>query len=141
MPVRQAEAQWQGNLLEGKGTIKLGSGAFEGSYDWRARSADGPGTNPEELLGASHAGCFSMALAAQLTNNNTPATRIHTTAKVHLEKLESGFAITQIELETEVEAPGVDDAKFQELANTAKTNCPISKALAGTTIQLKATLL
>lgn len=141
MPVRQAEAQWQGNLLEGKGTIKLASGLFEGPYDWRARSADGPGTNPEELLGASHAGCFSMALSAQLANNNTPATRIHTNAKVHLEKLESGFAITQIELETEVEAPGLDEAKFQELANTAKTNCPISKALAGTTIQLKATLL
>ena len=82
-----------------------------------------------------------MALSAQLANNNTPATRIHTEAKVHLEKLESGFAITQIELETEVEAPGLDEAKFQELANTAKINCPISKALAGTTIQLKATLL
>jgi lipoyl-dependent peroxiredoxin len=141
MPVRQAEAEWKGNLLEGKGTLKLGSGAFEGSYDWRSRSTDGPGTNPEELLGASHAGCFSMALSAQLANNNTPATRIHTNAKVHLEKLDSGFAITQIELETEVEAPGLDDAKFQELANTAKINCPISKALAGTTIQLKATLL
>lgn len=140
MPVRNAEAEWKGNLLEGKGSIKLGSGAFEGSYDWRGRSADGAGTNPEELIAGAHAGCFSMALSAQLANNNTPATRIYTTAKVHLEKLEAGFAITRIELETEVEAPGVDDAKFQELANTAKTNCPVSKALAGTEIQLKATL-
>lgn len=140
MPVRNAEAEWRGNLLEGTGTIKVGSGAFEGPYDWRGRSADGAGTNPEELIGAAHAGCFSMALSAQLTNNNTPATRIHTTAKVHLEKLESGFAITRIELATEVEAPGLEAEKFQELANTAKTNCPVSKALAGTEIQLQATL-
>lgn len=140
MPVRNAEAEWKGNLLEGKGTIKVGSGAFEGAYDWRGRSADGAGTNPEELLGAAHAGCFSMALSAQLANNNTPATRIHTTARVHLEKLESGFTITRIELTTEVEAPGVDAEKFQELANTAKTNCPVSKALAGTEIHLQASL-
>ena len=141
MPVRNAEAEWRGNLLEGKGTIKVGSGAFEGAYDWRGRSADGAGTNPEELLGAAHAGCFSMALSAQLANNNTPATRIYTTARVHLEKLESGFAITRIELATEVEAPGIEAAKFQELAETAKANCPVSKALAATEIHLQTKLL
>ena len=141
MPVRNAEAEWKGNLLEGKGTIKLGSGAFEGSYDWRGRTADGAGTNPEELIAGAHAGCFSMALSAQLANNNTPAARIHTTAKAHLEKLEAGFTITRIELATEVEAPGIDNEKFQELAATAKANCPVSKALAGTEIQMTATLL
>ena len=141
MPTRNAEAEWKGNLLEGSGTIKLGSGAFEGAYDWRSRSADGALTNPEELIGAAHAGCFSMALSAQLANNNTPANRIHTAAKVHLEKLESGFAITKIELTTEADVPNLDDARFQELAATAKTGCPVSKALAGTEIHLQATLL
>ena len=141
MPVRNAEAEWRGNLLEGKGTIKLGSGAFEGSYDWRGRTADGAGTNPEELIAGAHAGCFSMALSAQLANNNTPAARIHTTAKPHLEKLEAGVTITRSELATEVEASGIDNAKFQELAATAKANCPVSKALAGTEIQMTATLL
>ena len=141
MPTRNAEAEWKGNLLEGSGKIKLGSGAFEGSYDWRSRSADGAGTNPEELIAGAHAGCFSMALSAQLANNNTPANRIHTVAKVHLEKLESGFAITKIELESEADVPNIDDAKFQELAQTAKAGCPVSKALAGTEIHLNAKLL
>src|SRR5438046_10499519 len=103
MPVRSAEAEWKGNLTEGKGSVELGSGAFEGPYDWRSRSADGAGTNPEELIGAAHAGCFSMALSAQLTQAGTPPTRIHTTARVHLEKVGEGFAIPQIELETEAE--------------------------------------
>jgi osmotically inducible protein OsmC len=141
MPTRTAEAEWRGNLMEGKGKIKLGSGAFEGSYDWRSRSADGAGTNPEELIGAAHAGCFSMALSAQLAQAGTPATRIHTTARVHLDKVEQGFAISQIELETEAEVPGIDAAGFQKFAETAKANCPVSKALAGTQIHMKATLL
>ncbi len=141
MPVRNAEAEWQGNLLEGKGTVKLGSGAFQGSYDWRSRSADGAGTNPEELIGAAHAGCFSMALAAQLAQAGTPAARIHTTARVHLDKAGEGFAITQIELATEASVPGLDAAGFQTHAETAKANCPVSKALAGTQIHLQAMLL
>ncbi|HXG68580.1 MAG TPA: OsmC family protein [Blastocatellia bacterium] len=140
MPVRKAEAEWQGNLVDGKGQIKLGSGAFAGPYDWRSRSADGAGTNPEELIGAAHAGCFSMALSAQLANAGVTATRIHTVAKVHLEKTDQGFAIPRIELETEAEAPGIDAAAFQTYAETAKANCPVSKALAGTEIHLKATL-
>ncbi len=141
MPTRTAEAEWRGNLTEGAGKVKLGSGAFEGSYDWRSRAADGAGTNPEELIGAAHAGCFSMALSAQLTQAGTPPTRIHTTARVRLDKVEQGFAITQIELETEADVPGIDAATFEAQAQTAKANCPVSKALAGTQIHLKAMLL
>lgn len=141
MPTRTAEAEWKGNLTEGKGTVKLGSGAFEGKYDWGSRSADAPGTNPEELIGAAHAGCFTMALSAQLGNAGITATRLHTTAKVHLVKNETGFVIPKIELAVEGEVPGIDDAKFQELAATAKAGCPVSKALAGVEIHLTATLL
>jgi len=140
MPVRKAEAEWQGNLIEGKGTLAVGSGAFTGPYDWRGRSADGAGTNPEELLGAAHAGCFTMALSAQLASAGFTATRLHTVAQVHLEKSEGGFAIPRIELETEAAVPGIDAAKFQELAQTAKVNCPVSKALAGVEIHLNAKL-
>ena len=141
MPTRTAEAEWRGNLIEGKGDIKLGSGAFQGSYDWRSRSADGPGTNPEELIGAAHAGCFSMALSHQLAEAGTPPTRVHTTARVQLDKVEGGFAITHIELTTEAQVPGIDAATFQKQAEAAKAGCPVSKALAGTDISLKATLL
>ena len=141
MPVRNAEAEWRGNLTEGKGTMKLGSGAFEGSYDWRSRSAEGPGTNPEELIGAAHAGCYSMALSAMLAEEGTPPTRVHTTAHVRLDKVGDGFAITGIELVTEAEVPGIDNAAFQEQAQKAKTGCPVSKALAGTEIKLTATLV
>jgi osmotically inducible protein OsmC len=140
MPVRTSEAEWTGNLTEGKGSIKLGSGAFEGKYDWGSRSADAPGTNPEELIGAAHAGCFTMALSAQLGNAGFTPTRLHTKAKVHLIKNETGFVIPKIELETEGEVPGIDDARFQELAAVAKAGCPVSKALAGVEILLQATL-
>lgn len=141
MPVRLSEAEWTGNLTAGKGSIKLGSGAFEGKYDWGSRSGDAPGTNPEELIGAAHAGCFTMALSAQLGNAGFTPTRLHTTAKVHLIKNETGFVIPKIELETEGEIPGIDDAKFQELAAVAKAGCPVSKALAGVDIHLTAILL
>jgi osmotically inducible protein OsmC len=123
------------------GTVKLGSGAFEGPYDWRSRSADGHGTNPEELIGAAHAGCFSMALAAQLADAGTPAALIRTTARVRLEKVEQGFAITEIDLHTEAEVPGIEASAFQTLAEGAKANCPVSKALTGTVIRLQASLL
>ncbi len=141
MPTRNAEAEWRGSLTEGTGTMTLGSGAFSGPYDWRSRSADGAGTNPEELIGAAHAGCFSMALSAQLTQAGTPPTRIHTVARVKLDKVGEGFAITNIDLETEAEVPGLDAAGFQTHAESAKANCPVSKALAGTQIHLKATLV
>lgn len=141
MPTRNADAEWKGDLLHGTGEIKLGSGAFTGSYDWRGRSADGTGTNPEELIGAAHAGCFSMQLAAMLTQAGTPPTRIHTNAKVHLEKAGEGFAIPRIELMTEAVVPGIDNATFQTQAVAAKVGCPVSKALAGVEISLTAALL
>jgi osmotically inducible protein OsmC len=141
MPIRTAEAVWNGSLMEGKGRISLGSKAFEGPYDWRGRSGDGSGTNPEELLGAAHAGCFSMALSHQLAQAGHPATRIHTTAKVNFEKQAAGFAITGIELQTEAQVPGVDNAAFQKFAQGAKEGCPVSKALAATKITLTAKLL
>jgi lipoyl-dependent peroxiredoxin len=141
MPIRTAEAEWHGSLIEGSGQVKLGSGAFDGPYDWRSRSGDGPNTNPEELIGAAHAGCFSMAFSHQLAQAGHTASRIHTTARVHFEKVESGFVISRIELETEGQVPGIGADQFQQLAEAAKTGCPVSKALAATEISLKATLL
>jgi lipoyl-dependent peroxiredoxin len=141
MPVRTSEAEWTGNLTAGKGSIKLGSGAFEGKYDWGSRSGDAPGTNPEELIGAAHAGCFTMALSAQLGNAGITPTRLHTTAKVHLIKNETGFVIPKIELELEGEVPGIDATTFDEHAHIAKANCPVSKALTGTEITLNVKLI
>ena len=142
MPSRKAEAHWEGNLAEGSGRLKLGSGAFEGPYSFKSRFEEGQSaTNPEELIGAAHAGCFTMALTAQLTRAGSPPTRIDTTAQVKLEKVGEAFSITKIDLETEAEIPGIDDATFQKHANDAKQNCPVSKALAGTEISLNAKLL
>ena len=141
MPTRNAEADWNGSLMEGKGTMTLGSKAFSGGYDWKARSGDVPGTNPEELLGAAHAGCFSMALSHQLAQAGHPPTRVHTTAKVSFEKQGEGFAITRIDLATEAQVPGLDDAAFQKFAQGAKEGCPVSKALKATPINLTAKLV
>jgi osmotically inducible protein OsmC len=127
--------------MEGKGELSVGSKAFSGSYDWKARAGDGAGTNPEELLGAAHAGCFSMALSHQLAQAGHPPTRVHTIAKVSFEKQAEGFAITRIDLATEAQVPGVDEATFQKLANGAKEGCPVSKALKATPITLSAKLL
>lgn len=140
MAVRTSEAEWRGNLREGAGRVKLGSGAFEGSYSFPSRFEDGKGTNPEELLGAAHAGCYSMALSAGLSKAGHPPTRVHTVARVHLEKVGDGFGITLIELECEAEVPGIGAAAFQEQAEGAKKGCPVSKALAATEITLKAKL-
>ena len=140
MAVRTSEAEWRGNLREGTGRIKLGSGAFEGSYSFPSRFEEGKGTNPEELLGAAHAGCYSMALSAGLSKAGHPPTRVHTVARVHLEKVGEGFGITRIELECEAEVPGIGAAAFQEQAEGAKKGCPVSKALAATEITLKAAL-
>jgi len=141
MPTRKAEAEWKGNLAEGEGRLKVGSGAFAGPYSFKSRFEEGQSaTNPEELIGAAHAGCFTMALTAQLSRANITATRIHTAATVKLEKIGDAFSITQIELDTEAEIPGIDDATFQNYANDAKKNCPVSKALAGTEIRLNAKL-
>lgn len=141
MAARTAEAEWKGNLREGKGTMKLGSGAYEGPYSFASRFENGAGTNPEELIGAAHAGCFSMALSAGLGRAGFTPTRIHTTARVHLEKVGEGFGITRIELNTEAQIPGIEDATFQKHAEDAKKGCPVSKALAGVQISLTAKLV
>ena len=140
MPVRTAEAQWEGSLQDGAGTVSLGSGAFRGQYSFSSRFEEGTGTNPEELIGAAHAGCFSMALSAGLGRAGFTPERVHTTAKVFLEKGDAGFRISHIDLETEATVPGIDDATFQEQAETAKKNCPVSQALAATEINLVAKL-
>jgi osmotically inducible protein OsmC len=140
MPVRNAEAVWNGTLKEGSGTMSLGSKAFEGAFSYASRFEEGTGTNPEELIGAAHAGCFSMFLSALLTNANHNPTRIHTTARVHLGTVDGGPKITTIDLNTEAVVPGVSEADFQKFANQAKQNCPVSKALAGVEINLKANL-
>lgn len=142
MPSRKAEAKWEGNLMEGNGRLTLGSGAFDGPYSFKSRFEEGQSaTNPEELIGAAHAGCFTMALTAQLSRAGSPPTRIHTTAQVKLEKVGDAFSITKIDLNTEAEIPGIDDPTFQKYASEAKQNCPVSKALAGTEISLNAKLL
>lgn len=141
MAKRTASAVWEGTLKDGRGKVKLGSGAFEGQYSFASRFEEGTGTNPEELIGAAHAGCFSMALAAGLTKAGLNPKRISTTANVSLEKVGEGFKITTIELNTEGEVPGIDEKTFLEQAETAKKNCPVSQALAGTEIKLNAKLI
>jgi osmotically inducible protein OsmC len=141
MAKRTASAVWEGTLREGKGTVKLGSGAFTGQYSFASRFEEGTGTNPEELIGAAHAGCFSMALAAGLTKAHFNPMRISTRASVSLEKVGEGFKITTIELNTEAEIPNIEEAAFLEQAETAKKNCPVSQALAGTEIKLNAKLV
>src|SRR5256884_7812371 len=155
MAKRTASAVWEGTLREGKGRMSLGSGATlraltpdpspsgrgEFQYSFASRFESGTGTNPEELIGAAHAGCFSMALAAGLTKAGFNPTRISTTANVSLEKVGEGFKITAIELNTEAEIPNIEEAAFLEQAEGAKKNCPVSQALAGTEITLNAKLV
>lgn len=129
MPVRSAEAVWKGSLTEGKGTMKMASGAYEGQYSFSSRFEEGEGTNPEELIAAAHAGCYSMALSADLGRAGYSPQEVHTTAKVHLTKGESGFRITRVHLITEARVPGIDEAAFQEQAEKAKKGCPVSQAL------------
>lgn len=143
MAVRKASAKWEGTLKEGAGTIKLDSGAFEGQYSFSTRFEDGTGTNPEELVGAALAGCYSMQLNVMLERNETPADYVDTTAHVHLTKAEAGgFEISKIEVVTEAAVPGMDDETFQKWAADAKEACLISKLYAGSTaeITLAATL-
>ncbi len=141
MVQRKASAEWRGGLQDGTGTMKLGSGAFEGAYSFASRFAEGKGTNPEELIAAAHAGCFSMALAAGLAQAGHQPKRVLTSAGVTLEKSGEGFAITHIALDTEAEVPGIDEAGFRDQAEKAKRDCPVSRALAGAKITLKARLL
>lgn len=141
MPVRTAQAAWTGSLKDGSGRMALGSGAWEGQYSFTSRFEEGVGTNPEELIGAAHAGCFSMALTGALGRAGFNPQRVETTARVHLEKGEAGFRISKIELHTQAHVPGIDEAAFQEQAKGAKANCPVSKALAGVAIELDAKLV
>ncbi len=141
MPARTASAVWEGDLKSGKGSMRLGSGAFEGQFSFASRFEEGTGTNPEELAGAAHAGCFSMAFSNELSKAGFVPTRVATTAKVHLEKGEGGFAISRIDLTTEAKVPGIDDAKFHDIAAAAKKSCPISKLFTGAVINLDAKLV
>ena len=141
MITRNSEAEWTGALKDGSGRVKLGSGAFEGRYGFQSRFESGPGTNPEELIAAAHAGCFSMALAHALEEKGHAPRRVHTVATVSLNQKGGGFEIPAIELTTEAEVPGLDAAGFQTIAEDAKANCPVSKVLAGAQITLKAKLL
>ena len=141
MTTRTGTAVWEGTLRDGKGKVKLGSGAFEGPYSFASRFENGKGTNPEELLGAAHSGCFSMALAHELAQAGHSPKRISTTAQVHLGKVGDGFRITSIELHTEAEVPGIAEEAFLEQAEIAKKNCPLSRVLAGTEIKLQARLM
>ena len=141
MPVRKANARWDGSIKEGSGRLALESGAYEGKYSFGSRFESDPGTNPEELIAAAHAGCFSMALSGALGRSGHTVDSIRTEAKVHLEKTGEGFSIPRIELVTEARVPGIDDATFQEHAEGAKKNCPVSKVLAGAEITLDATLV
>lgn len=138
---RKAEARWTGDLKSGSGRVKLGSGAFEGPYSFISRFESGGGTNPEELLGAAHAGCFSMALSLALSMSGHPATSVDTTATVHLEKVGAGFAITGIDLLTRGVVPGIDAETFKRHAEETKSNCIISKALSAVPMRLDADLV
>jgi lipoyl-dependent peroxiredoxin len=142
MAVRHAEAEWKGTLKEGTGRMKLGSGAYEGPYSFLSRFEDGGGTNPEELVGAAHAGCFSMALSAALERAGTPVTRVETKATVHMSPVDGAPTITRIDLHCKGEVPGIDQATFAEAAENARKGCIISRALAGVaTIAVEATLV
>jgi lipoyl-dependent peroxiredoxin len=140
MPERIAEARWQGDLRGGKGTMQVGSGAFKGAYSYSSRMENGPGTNPEELIGAAEAGCFSMAFANALSKAGHVPQEIHTTATVHFGQTAEGFSIQKIELKTEGQVPGIDEATFKKIGETAKQTCPVSRALTGTTVTLEAIL-
>ena len=141
MPIRSASARWQGNLTEGSGTIKTGKGGIQGNYSFKSRFEEGEGTNPEELIGAAHAGCFSMAFSKDLADAGFTPTSVETTAKVHLDKTDGGFGVTRIELDTVGDVPNIDANTFQKIAEGAKENCPISRLLSpGAQISLNAKL-
>jgi osmotically inducible protein OsmC len=137
MPTRTSSANWQGTLKEGAGTMRLGSGAYEGPFSFVSRFEDGPGTNPEELIAAAHAGCYSMALSGTLGRAGFTPAAIDTTATVHLNP---PAGITKIELSTVADVPGIGEADFLKYAEETKAACPVSKALAAVEITLTARL-
>lgn len=140
MAQRNAKAAWHGGLKNGQGSVEVGSGSFRGKYSFKSRFESGTGTNPEELVGAAHAACFSMALAHGLEEAGYSPESIETTAQVSIESVEGGFAITRIHLDTRGAVPDIEESEFLRHAQTAKENCPVSKALAGATIDLEASL-
>ena len=140
MPTRSSSAQWSGNLARGGGTMSLGSGAFEGPYSFASRFESGDGTNPEELIAAAHAGCFSMALANVLSQAGHEPDSVQTTAEIHLDKDDGGFSITRSDLTTAVKVEGLEDAEFQQHADEAKRTCPVSRALGAIEVSLDAKL-
>lgn len=139
--IRTSNAVWEGNLQQGNGVMKLGSGAYEGAYNFPSRFEEGKGTNPEELLAAAHAGCYSMALSAGLSRAGHVPTRVTTKANVHINRVEGGFGVTLIELFCEAEVPEIDEESFMSIADATKGGCPISKALAAVEIRLEAKLI
>lgn len=140
MAVRESTAHWSGSLKDGNGSMRLGSGAFEGPYSFTSRFENGAGTNPEELIAAAHAGCYSMALAAGLGKAGHQPGSIATTAKVHFGPADGGVAISRIDLETVASVPGIDAAAFQRIADETKQTCPVSRALSAVEITLNARL-
>lgn len=141
MPTHQATATWKGDLLQGQGHIQGKTGAIDVPFSLKSRAENTANTNPEELIGAAHAGCYSMMLSALLSNAGTPPQEIETVARVTQAVVEGEYLITKIELSTRARVPGLDRAAFLEFAENAKKNCPVSRALTGTTISLEAELL
>jgi lipoyl-dependent peroxiredoxin len=140
MPTRTAHAEWEGDLPSGSGTMAFGGGAFEGQYSYGSRFEEGAGTNPEELIAASHAGCFSMQFASLLSEAGHVPDSVETTAKVHLDKDEGGFSITRSVLASEAKVDGVSEEEFQRIADEAKRTCPVSRALGAIDVELEAKL-
>ncbi len=139
---RKAEADWNGGIIDGNGIVKLGSGAFEGAYSFKSRFSEDEqtATNPEELIAAAHAGCYTMALSGNLGRAGYSPKNIHTTANVKIEKQGDGFVIPNIDLETEADVDGIENDEFQKIAEETKKTCPVSQVLSGAEISLKATL-
>ncbi len=140
MPTRTATAEWNGSLRDGNGTMNMQSGSYEGPYSFQSRFKEGEGTNPEELIGAAHAGCFSMQLSGLLGARDVTPESVRTEAQVEVSKVEGGFGITKIHLTSRVKAPGLDESTFQEVAQAAKETCPVSQALRAVDISLDASL-
>lgn len=141
MATRFADAEWKGNLQDGQGKLRLGTGMFEGNYSFKSRFTEGPGTNPEELIAAASAGCFTMAFASALSKAGFTPTLLKTHAEVVMEKVDNRDTIQKVLLNTEAQVPGIDDARFQEIGDGAKKNCPVSRALAAIQIELTARLV
>lgn len=140
MPIRKANAKWMGDLMKGEGHMELGSGAFQGKYSFGSRFEEAKGTNPEELIGAAHAGCFSMAFSGILGKAGFKPEKIETAARVHIDKVGDGFTITKVELSTVGTVPDINEETFVKHANEAKAGCPVSRALTGVTITVDARL-